>query len=283
MPTGIEWCDETWNPITGCTPISEGCENCWAKRFSRRLAGRFGYPQDNPFAPGTVHTDKLRKPQEWKKSRTVLVCSMGDIFHEAVRDECLAFIFDQMALARQHTFLVLTKRPERMRFFCGGRKIQDNIWLGVSVENQWRAEERVPVLLDIEAEHKFLSVEPLLGEVSLLRYTQAVSGSTSGPYVDVLGRERRVSGGYGGQLVSSISTGDIDWVIVGAETGPGARECRRERVEQIVRQCRVARVPVFLKDNLADVCGGALIQETPEQLVFQNHRRIEKKCTAKNG
>lgn len=113
MPTKIEWCDEVWNPVTGCTPISEGCQNCYAKRMATRLAGRFGYPADEPFRV-TLHEERLSEPKGWKKPRRVFVCSMADIFHEAVPDEFIDRIWDIMWEHSQHTFLILTKRVDRM-------------------------------------------------------------------------------------------------------------------------------------------------------------------------
>ena len=115
--TRIEWADATWNPITGCSPISEGCANCYAERMSKRLAGRAGYPADNPFGVVLHSEKKLLEPLRWRKPRKIFVCSMGDLFHEDVPEEWIDQVFAVMALAPQHTFMVLTKRPERMQAY----------------------------------------------------------------------------------------------------------------------------------------------------------------------
>ena len=111
--TNIEWTDEVWNPVTGCTPVSDGCMNCYAKRMSKRHKGRFGYPADDPFRV-TPHPDRLDQPLKWKKPRKVFVCSMGDLFHDDVSDEYLDQVFSRILQANHHTFFILTKRPKRM-------------------------------------------------------------------------------------------------------------------------------------------------------------------------
>lgn len=191
--TAIEWTDYSWNPITGCTPISEGCENCYARRMAQRLRGRFGYSADAPFKV-TLHPDRLEEPFRWHKPRKVFVCSMGDLFHEQVPDEYIAKVWEVMSNASQHTFIVLTKRPQRMKEFIerlgwyihdregnpteavldkGGKYTLKNVWLGVTAENQARADERIPILLGIPAEMRFVSVEPMLGPVDLGKYFTA--------------------------------------------------------------------------------------------------------------
>ena len=120
MTTKIEWTDESWNPVTGCTKVSAGCQNCYAERMAKRLRGRFGYPDDDPFRV-TLHPDRLEQPLRWRKPRRVFVCSMGDLFHEDVPDEFIDQVFAVMALAKEHTFQVLTKRPERMKSYLSDR------------------------------------------------------------------------------------------------------------------------------------------------------------------
>ena len=189
----IEWTDATWSPVTGCTPISEGCENCYARRMAKRLRGRCGYPTDEPFKV-TLHPERLEEPLKWKKPRRVFVCSMGDLFHEDVPDEFIYEIWDVMVQSKQHTFLVLTKRPDRMKSFIekvmcnrmdyaltfGGtpegkkarkwaQKPVQNVWLGVTAENQEQADKRIPILLQIPATVRFVSVEPMLGPIRLQR------------------------------------------------------------------------------------------------------------------
>lgn len=186
--TKIEWTEYSWNPVTGCTPASEGCQNCYAKRMATRLKGRYGYPEDEPFKV-TLHPEKLKEPLKWKKPRRVFVCSMGDLFHEQVPDEYIAKVWEVMSNASQHTFLVLTKRPQRMKDFLarlgwyihdrdgypmeavldeGGKYTLKNVWLGVTAENQQRADERIPILLQIPAAVRFVSIEPMLGPVVII-------------------------------------------------------------------------------------------------------------------
>ena len=219
MSTKIEWAvnpdgskGETWNPVTGCTPISEGCQNCYAKRMSKRLAGRCGYPAYDPFQV-TLHPDRLDEPLKWKKPRRVFVCSMGDFFHQDVPFEFIAQVWQTMNNAQQHIFMVLTKHPERMAKFISrlGWDIHDNVWLGVTAENQKRADERIPILLQIPAVVRFVSVEPMLEPVNL------------------------------------ANCGKIDWVICGGETGPGARPMHPDWVRNLRDQCQNAGVPFFFK------------------------------------
>ena len=228
--TRIEWAEVVWNPVSGCTPISEGCQNCYAKRMATRLKGRYGYPEDEPFKV-TLHPEKLKEPLKWKKPRRVFVCSMGDLFHEQVPDEYIAKVWEVMNNASQHTFLVLTKRPQRMKDFLarlgwythdrevnpaeavldeGGKYTLKNVWLGVTAENQQRADERIPILLQIPAAVRFVSIEPMLGPV-------------------VIPEEWP------------------DWVICGGETGPGARPIHPDWVRSLRDQCQAAGTPFFFK------------------------------------
>jgi protein gp37 len=131
MNTKIEWCDETWNPITGCTPISEACEHCYAKRMANRLRGRFGYPKDEPFRI-TLHPDRLDQPLRWKKPRMIFVCSMGDLFHEDIPAKSIIDCLSIMAEAWHHTFLILTKRPERAKEIFTHPTVANDVWLQTS-------------------------------------------------------------------------------------------------------------------------------------------------------
>lgn len=231
--TKIEWADAVWNPITGCTPISEGCANCYAKRMANRLKGRAGYPADDPFRV-TIH-NRFDEPLRWRKPRRVFVCSMGDLFHDDVPHSALDRIFSEMILEYEHTFLVLTKRPERMLEYFNSaslfRNIFDpnirllpspNLWIGVTAENQARAEERIPILLQIPAAVRFVSIEPMLGQVDLRR-----AFGTEGP------RQTYIE--------------QLDWVICGGETGPGARPVHPDWVRSLRDQCQAAVVPFFFK------------------------------------
>jgi len=245
MPTKIEWATETWNPITGCTPISEGCKNCYAKRMAQRLAGRFGYPADDPFRV-TLHPDKLDQPLRWKKPRRVFVCSMGDLFHEDVLEEWIDQVYEVIANTPQHTFQILTKRPERMaRYIRIMSAALPNVWLGVTAENQEQADKRIPVLLQIPAAVRFVSVEPMLEAV--------------------------VIGDLLGDAYSSMHGGfapGIDWVICGAETGSGARPMELDWARDLRDQCVSAEVPFFFKrdSNGNRELDGQLWEQYPEAL-----------------
>lgn len=172
--TKIEWTEATWSPVTGCTKVSSGCAHCYAERMAKRLRGRFGYPQDDPFRV-TVHKDKIHKPLHWRKPLTVFVCSMGDLLHENVPEATILRVFDVMSLAEQHTFQILTKRPERLlqlhgnvgRWYLDGVHCLPNVWFGTSCENQETADERIPYLLKCPATVRFLSCEPLLSSLDL--------------------------------------------------------------------------------------------------------------------
>lgn len=259
MATTIEWTarpgttGETWNPITGCTKVSEGCKNCYAERMAKRLAGRFGYPTDDPFKV-TLHPDKLDQPLHWRKHRTVFVCSMGDLFHEDVPTTYLAAVWNVMETAYNHIFLVLTKRPERMRDFLpisgrvrGYMEPLDNVWPGVTAENQEQADKRIPVLLQVPAAVHFVSIEPMLGPVIIDHWLGDAYSSCHG------GFDR-----------------GLDWVIVGGESGPGARRMDCNWALDTVRQCQAEGVPVFVKQlgaaNLLADTKGADMSEWPKPL-----------------
>ena len=230
MSNPIGWTDQTWNPITGCTKVSEGCLHCYAERMSERLAGRYGYPADHPFRV-TLHSDKLVEPVRWRKPRHVFVCSMGDLFHDDVPFDRIMDVWDVMGECSQHTFQVLTKRPERMREFARWmedvelmRCAHSNVWLGVTAENQARANERIPVLLDTPAAVRFVSVEPMLEPVDIMPWLHSLSRTDTA----------------------------LDWVICGPETGPGARPFDIQWACDLRDQCAEAGVPFWFKGGLLD-------------------------------
>jgi len=260
----IEWTDAVWNPITGCTKISEGCRNCYAERMSKRLAGRCGYPIDNPFKV-TLHPDKLEKPLKWKKPRKIFVNSMSDLFHDDVPFEFIEELFCSMENYDQHTYMVLTKRPKRMMEFiywfirrCSddsvGREyhIPPHIWLGVSVENQATADERIPLLLQTPAAVRFISAEPLLGLVDLASpYTTELFNKCAKEDVlysrlepEIINTDSQT--GYTDSSYDEKLPG-IHWVIVGGESGPGARPMHPDWVRSLRDQCTTANVPFFFK------------------------------------
>lgn len=211
--SSIEWTEATWNPVTGCTKISPGCKHCYAETFAERWRGVPGHPYEQGFDL-KLWSDRLETPLRWKKPRLVFVNSMSDLFHERVPDEFIAEVFRVMARASWHTFQVLTKRASRMaewhRDHSDYRMIP-NIWLGVSVEDRRFGLPRIPLLRTVESAIRFLSIEPLLEDL--------------GP----------------------VNLAGIDWVIVGGESGPGARPMEKPWVVSVRDQCRKARVPFFFK------------------------------------
>ena len=243
MSTKIEWADVTWNPITGCTPISEGCANCYAKRMATRLRGRYGYPEDEPFKV-VYHPDRINVPYKWKKSRKIFVNSMGDLFIKGVQGEWLENVWDTMfdfhpelnSMTR-HIFLILTKRPNNIKIFekwmkDKGRKVwYPHIWLGVTAENQKRFDERWPIVSQISASIKFVSIEPALSFVSLK---------------DVFGLFKFDNSSYHTK-VGSRWKDSPDWVIWGPETGPKRRPYDPQWAKILYAQCKAAGVPFFDK------------------------------------
>lgn len=207
--TKIEWTEETWNPFTGCSLISEGCINCYAKKMAKRLKAMGNKRYQNEFIP-TVHLDLLEKPLKWKKPRKVFVNSMSDIFHEEIPDEYIEKVFEVMNLAKEHTFQILTKRSKRMLELSNKIKFTDNIWVGVTVENK-KVLKRIEDLREIKCRIKFLSCEPLLEDLD------------------------------------NINLKGIDWVIVGGESGVKSREIRKEWVENLLKKCRKNKIPFFFK------------------------------------
>jgi protein gp37 len=211
--SAIEWTDATWNPVTGCTKISAGCDNCYAARFAERWRGTPGHPFEAGFDL-TLRPDRLEQPLRWKEPRRIFVNSMSDLFHKDVPTSFVDQVFDVMERADWHNFQVLTKRASRMNdYVChryGCDELPENVWMGVSLESA-KLERRVHVLRMIPAAVRFLSVEPLLGPLGAL---------------DLSG---------------------IDWVIVGGESGPGARPMHPDWVREIRDQCIAQNVPFFFK------------------------------------
>lgn len=205
----IEWTEATWNPVTGCTAISAGCDNCYAERMARRLKA-MGNPRYANGFQVTMHEDKLDEPLKWKKPLTVFVNSMSDLFHENVSEDFVRRIFLTMTQAHWHTFQVLTKRPRRLAAIRSRLPWADNIWIGTSVESE-QYSWRVDMLRNVPSAVRFLSLEPLLGPI---------------PNLDLRG---------------------IDWAIVGGESGPGARPIQEEWVTEIQRQCESAGTAFFFK------------------------------------
>jgi protein gp37 len=204
--SSIEWTDATWNPVTGCTKVSPGCAHCYAERMAERFRGSPAFPVGFDLM---LRPDRLDLPLRWKKPRRIFVNSMSDLFHEQVPLEFIRTVFHTMRWAHWHQFQVLTKRSDRLRELAPALDWAPNIWMGVSVESQ-RWVSRIADLRTVPAAIRFLSLEPLLGPLSL----------------DLRG---------------------IDWVIAGGESGPRARRMRSEWAESIRDQCRAACVPFFFK------------------------------------
>ncbi len=248
----IEWTDATWNPVTGCTKVSEGCRNCYMARTVPRQ-------KLDPWKV-TLHPDRLEIPLHWRRPRKIFVNSLSDLFHEDVPDAFIDQVFFTMgqcsAIVKRwtsrycHTFQILTKRPQRMRdYFIGVEKRKPkwlglrglldfhlrNVWLGVSVEDQATADERIPLLLQTPFAVRFVSVEPLLGSVSL-RWLSAFPESAPYTAEHPSGHTDHLDG-----------LRRLDWIIVGGESGPGARPMHPDWVRSIREQCQAANVPLFFK------------------------------------
>jgi len=300
MPTKIEWTNETWNPVVGCSKISEGCLNCYAEKMAVRLASIYERdiskknlkPYTSVVTPSKYYTleasreprrwngktafveSALEKPLHWKKPRMIFVCSMSDLFHESVPFEWIDKVMAIIALCPQHTFQILTKRPERLleyyqqeprgqidhaiidgiSYFVGrGKKYAGkgltkhlrgyeglwplpNLWLGVTIENE-KYKHRANVLSEIPAAMRFISNEPLLSDI---RYT-----------TDELRH--------------------IDWLIIGCESGPKRRPCKLEWVRNIVSQCKAANVPVFIKQLNINGKVEHNIEKFPEDLRIREY------------
>lgn len=275
MGTKIEWCDETWNPIAGCSIVSPACTNCYAMamaaRIERMQPGGHYAGLTQPSKAGPVWTGKivqapdhvLTQPLRWKKPRKIFVNSMSDLFHESVPDEWIDRIFAVMALSPQHTFQVLTKRPKRMRKWFerwpdgitwknqAGWPLP-NVWLGVTAEDQPRADERIPDLLATPAAKRFVSIEPMLGPVDLTRLSMGESDfePVAGAGLDGVRRIRFTINSLDG--VKSFKWPGLDWVICGGESGPNARPMFVGHARDLMRQCQSAGVPFFMKQLGAD-------------------------------
>ena len=271
---GIAWTEETWNPLRGCSRVSAGCMNCYAEGIAARFCGA-GQPYEGTINPetkrwnGTIKLvpEKLAEPLRWQRPRMVFVNSMSDLFHEDVPDEFIDKVFAVMALAKQHTFQVLTKRPERMlEYFksfrspeaeargwnvcawaseqlgMGGHEEQiaqtpkglPNVWLGVTVENQEAADERIPLLLQTPAAVRWVSMEPLLGAVNL----RQIPVDCGGMLDSLRGIDTALQCHYVGKL---------DWVVVGGESGPHARPMHPDWARSLRDQCAAAGVPFLFK------------------------------------
>lgn len=211
--SSIEWTDATWNPVTGCTKISPGCDHCYAERFAERWRGTLGHPFEDGFDL-TLRPDRIDQPLKWRRPRMIFVNSMSDLFHKKIPKEFVDRVFYSMEQADWHTFQVLTKRSSIMRSYLNNRykdkNVPSHMWFGVSVEDGLR-KSRIKHLQDSIAKVRFLSIEPLIGSVG------------------------------------EIDLSGIHWVIVGGESGPGFRPVQAEWIREIREQCIDQQTPFFFK------------------------------------
>jgi len=205
----IEWTEMTWNPVTGCLKVSQGCKHCYAERMAKRLHAMGSQRYENSFEP-TLHYDLIDLPRRWKKSRVIFVNSMSDLFQEDVPDAFIRAVFDTMKACPQHTFQILTKRSERLRELGATLPWPSNVWMGVSVEDG-RVTSRITDLAAVPAQVRFLSCEPLIGPLE------------------------------------NLPLAGIHWVIVGGESGPFARPMQPEWVDSIHQQCVRGNAAFFFK------------------------------------
>lgn len=205
----IEWTEMTWNPVTGCSKVSEGCRHCYAERMANRLRAMGNGRYANGFEV-TLHDDLVDLPLGLRRPRMIFVNSMSDLFHESIPLEFISRVFDTMVACPQHTFQILTKRSRRLRETASSLPWPDNVWMGVSIEDG-RVLHRLADLQRVPARVRFLSCEPLIGPLD------------------------------------DLSLEGIGWVIVGGESGPGSRDMKRAWAESIRKQCRSAKVPFFFK------------------------------------
>src|SRR5436190_22297299 len=225
--SSIEWTDATWNPVTGCTKISAGCDHCYAERFSERFRGTPNHPFENGFDL-MLRPERLEQPLTWRQSRMIFVNSMSDLFHKEIPKEFISRVFDTMERAHWHTFQVLTKRSSLMRDFLRNRYGSESgpvhMWFGVSVEDGSK-KSRIRHLQAAPAGVRFLSIEPLIGPMGKLDLT------------------------------------GIDWVIVGGESGPGARVMLADWAREVRDQCQASGVPFFFKQwgGLRPKSGGRVL------------------------
>lgn len=337
----IEWTDTTWNPVVGCAKVSPGCANCYAETMSKRLAAMARADAAKGKDPGrksnyslVVRDDghwngravtvpeALPDPLGWKKPRRVFVNSMSDLFHADVPFDFIDRVFAVMALCPQHTFQVLTKRPERMAEYCRDRMQESggwdlmlyngyfpwpddaseeqiavgdkiitenlalpNVWLGTSIENQATADARIPHLLKCPAAVRFLSCEPLLGAVDLEPFFWGYHCRGCG-YLPDDEIEFRVEDRHpvddsqcpkckrDARWPDGFDLGGIDWVIIGGESGPNARPFDIQWARDIIRQCKAAGVPVFVKQVGARPCEGDLRQRDRHDYITVRGRKV---------
>lgn len=296
MSTAIEWTDETWNPVVGCSRVSAGCKNCYAfqlhdmRHKAFQLGRQVPVQYAHPFTKVQLRMDRLGLPASWKKPRMVFVNSMSDLFHEDVPFEFILEVWNRMA-ATPHTYQILTKRAGRMLGFFewlkegmrerGLDKWEEgpvplpNVWLGVSVEDQRAADERIPLLLHIPAAVRFLSCEPLLEDVDIGNWLQRFRCHACGATSSLIHPADSQSFEFCEDDTIHADP-SIDWVIVGGESGPGARPMHPDWARSLRDQCQAAGVPYFFKQWGEFVHNGE-----PADWARQTFNRVGKKAAGR--
>lgn len=249
--SAIEWTDATWNPTTGCTKVSPGCAHCYIERTIPFRTAKRRFVNGN--IPLLLHEERTEQPLHWRAPRRIFVNSLSDLFHKDVPDAFLHAVYHTMEAAHWHQFQILTKRAERMRAYLTwrygpdaetprGRIPSRHIWHGVSVENQRTANERLPILLTTPSAVRFISAEPLLGMTNLAQWLfgECADCGTVAAACEGLRRVHRA-------CCPDCRHRRLDWVIVGGESGPKARQFDLAWARALVAQCQHARVPVFVK------------------------------------
>lgn len=251
--TGITWTNVTWNPVTGCSKVSEGCAHCYAEREWARLSANPKLPDyfGRKFSNIMCHERRLDQPIRWKRPRMIFVNSMSDLFHEDVPFEFIDKVFTVMAVTPHHTYQILTKRPKRMKEYVERRFLKlesivplKNVWLGVTAENQETANERIPILLDTPASLRFVSVEPMVGSINLDMMIVQDTGRFRGIVSSLMGKKTLWDTK---NLIGEEDINKLDWVICGGESGPKARPIDPEWIKSLRDQCRFTDTPFFFK------------------------------------
>jgi len=249
-----KWWTATWNPVTGCSPVSSGCDHCWARSMAKRFRGPDGFKVK-------FHSNHIHDPFYLKKPHQFFVCNMGDLFYDEVPENFINTVMSIMFNSKQHTFYLLTKRPERMAEYMknvrGEDRVIENLWLGTSVEDQKTADKRIPILLSIPGFKKFVSVEPMLGPVNVKRWLRDPECTC----YEIIGGHQQGCYYYNHSTFPPL----LDWIICGAETGPGARPMNLDWARTIRDQCRFASVPFFFKSvgPKIEIPSDLLIREYP--------------------
>lgn len=247
----IEWTEKVWNPVTGCNKISPGCKNCYAEAIANR------FWKDRKFTDVELHPERIKQPLFWRSPSRIFVNSMSDLFHEDVPFAFIDSVFEVMGHTQRHTFQILTKRPERAKEYFEWTSIWqawgewNNIWLGVSVEDQNTADKRIPILLQIPHKNRWISVEPMLEKINLFPWIGGDSFSENSRW-----------------LLNKTPKETIKWVVCGGESGPSKRRFEYFWAKDLLDQCTKSKVPFFMKqiDKVRPIPEDLRIREYPENV-----------------